>query len=71
MICVSWERTRLACGFRRLAEISSGLRNLPAKVRDREGAIASTRGACAPQEKELRSELELLAWDSAQLEKSN
>jgi len=34
----------LACRFRRLAEIIFDL-----KVRNREGAIASRRGACAPQ----------------------
>jgi N-acyl-D-amino-acid deacylase len=40
----SGERTHLACGFRRPR------RNfLSSKVRDRDGAIASTRGACAPQ----------------------
>jgi len=34
----------LACRFRRLAEILVNL-----KVRNREGAIASRRGACAPR----------------------
>ena len=40
----SGERTRLACSLRRLAAIAR-----EGKVRDGEGAIASTRGACAPQ----------------------
>src|SRR5439155_9656761 len=39
----SGERTRLACSLRRLV--------WEGKVRDGEGAIASTRGACAPQRK--------------------
>ena len=44
----SGERTRLACGWRRLAATNFvwGGRK---KVRDGEGAIAGTRGACVPQ----------------------
>jgi hypothetical protein len=49
------ERTRLACWFRRRAEIifpsiASEVRErrIHRKVRDREDALASTRDACAP-----------------------
>src|SRR5439155_11585744 len=47
--CLAWRATlgstpALACPFRRL-----GAMFCRGKVRDGEGAIASTRGACAPQ----------------------
>ena len=48
---LSWERTRLACTFRRLTEMlwtcEAHACNL--KVRNGEGAIASPRGGRAPQ----------------------
>ena len=40
----SGKRTRLACSLQRLAAMF-----WEGKVRDGEGAITSTRGACAPQ----------------------
>ena len=53
----SGERTRLACWLRRLAATDFLARPVTrGKVRDGEGAIASTRGACAPRSFHGRAE---------------
>ena len=46
------ERTRLACCFRRPRRKQFRMSRHTEKVRDGEGAIAGTRGACAPQSEE-------------------